>query len=106
MFAGAYFLISATHAAITGAVAAGFAVWQGLIAALVLKRRRDQALHFAGLGFTLLSIAIALQFDGPAMTIGWAAEGAVIIALGLQERRRPLPPPPPSLGSTAEPHTP
>ncbi len=87
MFAGAYFLISATHAAITGAVAAGFAVWQGLVAALVLKRRRDQALHFAGLGFTLLSIAIALQFDGPAMTIGWAAEGAIIIALGLKERR-------------------
>jgi uncharacterized membrane protein len=87
MFAGAYFLISATHVAITGAVAAGFALWQGLMAALVLKRRRDQALQFAALGFTLLSIAIALQFDGPAVTIGWAAEGAVIIALGLRERR-------------------
>ena len=34
-----------------------------------------------------MSIAIALQFDGPAVTIGWAVEGAVVIALGLRERR-------------------
>jgi hypothetical protein len=73
--------------AITGPVAAAFALWQWVLAAVVLKRQRDQALHFAALGFTLLSIAISLQFDGPAMTIGWAAEGAVIIALGLRERR-------------------
>ena len=52
-----------------------------------MTRRRDHAIHFAGLGFTLLSIAIALQFDGPAVTLGWAVEGAVIIALGLRERR-------------------
>ena len=87
MFAGAYFLIDAVDVAITGTVAAAFAVWQGLIAGALLTRRRDLALHFAGLGFTLLSIAIALQFDGPAVTIGWAAEGAAIIALGLHERR-------------------
>jgi uncharacterized membrane protein len=87
MFAGAYFLISAVNVAITGTVAATFAVWQGVIASALLKRRRDLALHFAALGFTLLSIAIALQFDGPAVTIGWAAEGAAIIALGLHERR-------------------
>ena len=87
MFAGAYVLISTTQLAITGAVAAAFALWQGVVAAIVLTRQRDQALHFAALGFTLLSIAIALQFDGPAVTIGWASEGAVIIALGLRERR-------------------
>jgi uncharacterized membrane protein len=87
MFAGAYFLISAVNEAITGTVAAVFALWQGVLAAWLVNRRRDLALHFAALGFTLLSIAIALQFDGPAVTIGWAAEGAVIIALGLRERR-------------------
>jgi uncharacterized membrane protein len=87
MFAGAYFLIEPVHVAVTGAAAAGFAVWNGALAALLFGRRRDYALHFTALAFTLLSIAIALQFDGPAVTVGWAAEGAVIVALGLHERR-------------------
>jgi len=87
MFAGAYGLISAVHASSTGATAGAFAVWQGILAAAMLRLRRDQALHFAALGFTLLTIAIALQFQGPAVTVGWAAEGAVVVALGLRERR-------------------
>jgi uncharacterized membrane protein len=87
MFAGAYFLIEPDHVAITGSVAAAFALWQWGLAAALVTRRRDHAIHFAALGFTLMSIAIALQFDGPAVTIGWAAEGAVIIALGIRERR-------------------
>ena len=58
-----------------------------VLAGTLVRRRRDQALHFVALGFTLLAIAIALQFDGPAVTIGWAAEGAVVVALGLRERR-------------------
>jgi uncharacterized membrane protein len=87
MFAAAYILISATNVAITANLAAVFALCQGLLAAIVLKRQRNQALHFGALAFTLLSIAIALQWDGPAVAIGWAAEGAVIVALGLHERR-------------------
>jgi uncharacterized membrane protein len=87
MFASAYFLIGTSNVAATGPLAAAFAIWQGLVAFVVLKRQRDQALHFAALGFTLMSIAIALQFDGPAVPIGWAVEGAVVIALGLRERR-------------------
>jgi uncharacterized membrane protein len=88
MFAAAYFLINETNVAITGALAAAFALWQGGLAAIVLTRRRDQARHFAALGFTLLSIAIGLQWNGPAVAIGWAAEGAAIVALGLYERRQ------------------
>jgi uncharacterized membrane protein len=88
MFAAAYFLIVGTHLAATGPLAAAFAVWHGLMALFVRTRHRDQALHFAALGFTLMSIAIALQFDGPAVPIGWAAEGAVVIALALRERRQ------------------
>jgi uncharacterized membrane protein len=87
MFASAYFLIGTSNVAATGPIAAAFAIWQGLVAFVVVKRQRDQALHFAALGFTLMSIAIALQFDGPAVPIGWAVEGAVVIALGLRERR-------------------
>ena len=87
MFAGAYFLLEPIHFALTGPLAAGFAVWQGVLSRAFWTRDRDRAVHFAALGFTLLSIAIALQFDGPAVTIGWAAEGAAVIALGLHVKR-------------------
>ena len=87
MFAGAYFLLEPAHLAVTGPLAAAFALWQGVLSRVFWTRDRDRAVHFAALGFTLLSIAIALQYDGPAVTIGWAAEGAAIIALGLYVQR-------------------
>jgi uncharacterized membrane protein len=87
MFAAAHFLITTRNLDVTAAVAFGFALWQGGLAALLWNVRRDQALHFAALGFTLLSIAIALEFDGAPVTIGWTVEGAVVIALGLRERK-------------------
>ena len=87
MFASAYFLIEPIRVAFTAPVAAAFAAWNGALAAFLLSRRREYAIHFLALAFTLLSVAIALQFDGPAVTVGWAAEGAAIIALGLRERR-------------------
>jgi uncharacterized membrane protein len=55
--------------------------------ALFMKRFRDEALQFAALAFTFLTIAITLQFEGAWMTGGWAAEGAVVTWLGLRERR-------------------
>ena len=85
--AAAYLLLEDTHVAVTGPLAAGFAVWHGVLAGFLLGRSRDHALHFAALAFSLLTVAIALQYDGPAVTVGWAAEGAVIVALGLHERR-------------------
>jgi uncharacterized membrane protein len=87
MFAGAYFLLETTHVAATGPLGAAFAAWHGALAGVYWRGDRDRAVHFAALAFTLLSIAIALQFDGPAVTVGWAAEGAVVVALGLFERR-------------------
>ena len=87
MFAGAYFLLWDVRLAVTGTVAAAFAAWHGTLAGVLLPRHRDHALHCAALAFSLLAIALALQFDGPAVTIGWAAEGAALIALGLHERR-------------------
>jgi uncharacterized membrane protein len=86
-FAAAYLLLEDTHLALTGPVAAAFAAWHGILAAGVLTRYRDHAMHFAAIAFSLLSVAVALQFDGPAVTVGWAAEGAAIVALGVHERR-------------------
>jgi uncharacterized membrane protein len=86
-FAAAYLLLENTHVAITGPLAAVFAAWHGAVAAYLLGRRRDHALHFAALAFSLLTIAIALQFDGAPVIVGWAVEGAAIVALGVHERR-------------------
>jgi uncharacterized membrane protein len=86
-FAAAYLLLESTHVAITGPLAAAFAGWNGAIAAFLLGRSKDHALHFAAVAFSLLTVAVALQFDGPAVTAAWAAEGAAVIALGLYERR-------------------
>src|SRR5262249_3492147 len=52
-----------------------------------LRRSRVAALGFAALAITLLTIGIALELDGAAMTSAWAAEGAVVAWLGLRERR-------------------
>lgn len=87
MLAGAYFMLETTHLAWTGPVAALFAAWHAVLAGAFWTRDHDRAVHFAALAFTMLSIAIALQFDGPAVTVGWAAEGAAVIGLGLLERR-------------------
>lgn len=87
MFAGAYFMLERTHLALAGPIGWAFAGGQGLLAAAFWRQQRDRAIHFVALGFTVLSVAIALQFDGPALTVGWAAEGAVVITLGLYQRR-------------------
>ncbi len=41
-------------------------------------------LNACALAFTLAAIAVAVQFDGPAVTVGWAAEGAAAAWVGLR----------------------
>ena len=86
-FACAYVLLETTALAATPPLAAALALLHGGLAVRIAPRHREHALHFAALGFTLLMVAIALQFNGPWVTAGWAVEGAVIVALGLREQR-------------------
>jgi uncharacterized membrane protein len=86
-YAGAYLLIEPVRAAANAPLAAGLALTQGILGYVTLGRRREEALHFVALAFTLLTIAVALQFDGAWITSAWAAEGAAVIWLGLRERR-------------------
>lgn len=86
-FGCAYLLLEPTHLAAAAPLAAALAGWHGLLAWALKTERRDHALHFAGVGFTLLMVAIARQFDGPWITVGWAAEGAAVVVFGLRERR-------------------
>ena len=55
----------------------------------VLRPRDELAWQNAlALGFTLIAIGIAVQFDGAAVVIGWAAEGAAVTWLGVRAARR------------------
>jgi predicted membrane protein DUF2339 len=86
-YAGAFLLVHPVRAALCAPAAAAFASVNFAIAALVARRSRDEALHFAAVAFTLLVIAAGLQFEGPWITAAWAGEGAVVVWLGLSERR-------------------
>lgn len=86
-FAGLYLLIDPIDIDAPAKIAAGFALVQFAIAGATWGDRRDQARQFAAVGAALLAVAIALQFGGAWITIGWAVEGAAVIALGLREDR-------------------
>jgi uncharacterized membrane protein len=86
-YAAAYLLLDPTAHRATGWIAAAFAVWHGVVATMVAQRWRDYALHSTAVGFTLLTAAVAILFNGVWVTAAWAAEGAAVIALGLREGR-------------------
>jgi uncharacterized membrane protein len=69
--------------------------WRGGAAALLAlgssalwfffeSRDRVAALNAAGLSFTLVALAIAVQFEGRVVEIGWAVEGAVAAWVGIR----------------------
>lgn len=60
---------------------AGVAAWMWSV-----LRRRDPvaARNAAALALTLIAIAVAVQFDGRTVVVGWAAEGALIAWLGVR----------------------
>jgi uncharacterized membrane protein len=86
-FAVAYALLAPGHAARAGWLALAFAAWHGGQAIALAPHRRDAAVHAAAVGFTLAVVSMSLLLSGVWLTAGWAAEGAIVIALGLRERR-------------------
>lgn len=86
-YLGAYLLIDPVRSVACAPLAAAFAILNLAFAYVVRTRQREEALHFVALAATLVTIAIALQFDGAWITIGWATEGTVVTWLGLRERR-------------------
>ena len=86
MYAGAYVLLYQITIEDAGYLAAGFAVWNAGVAAALWRRRTELAVHFLAVALTLVAIAIALIFNGAAVTAGWAVEGALVILLGIRQR--------------------
>ena len=75
------------NAGSTALVAAMLAAWNGLLAAACRQRVPEGTVQALALAFALAATAIALAFAGPWVTVGWAAEGAAIIAVGLAMNR-------------------
>jgi uncharacterized membrane protein len=69
------------------AVTLAVAVWYGVLAAATLARNRETALHHLALASAFVAAAVAIEYDGSAVTVAWAVEGAALVALGLTTRR-------------------
>ena len=75
------------HGAWLGTIAAVLAAWNGTIALAQRPRALEAWVHHLALAFALAAIAVALEFDGAWVTVGWAAEGAALIWIGLRLSR-------------------
>ena len=87
LYAALYLLIEPRALALAGTAAGVAAAWNGVLFGVLRRRQRHAALHFLALAFTLVAIAVAVKLDGAWVTVGWAAEAAAIIGVGLRERR-------------------
>ena len=84
LFALLYEALQPIYPEFRGALAAILALgaiglWQWL-----QTRDRIASLNAAALAFTLAAIGVAVQFDGPAVVVGWAAEGAAAVLMGVR----------------------
>lgn len=66
------------------AIAAALALWNLGIARWLGRAHRLAMFHYVALAFTLGAVAIALEFDGPWVVVGWACQGAALALLGLR----------------------
>jgi len=87
LYGGMYALLEPRFFSYTGLAAALLAAIYWASATTIGAVNRNAALHFRMLAFTLAAGAAVVQFDGPWVTVLWAAEAVGIIRVGLQERR-------------------
>jgi uncharacterized membrane protein len=89
----------ALFASLHGALQPAYPDFRGVLAALIalgaivlwqalIRRDYLASLNAAALAFTLTAIGVAVQFDGPAVVVGWAAEGAAAAWIGVRGHSR------------------
>lgn len=90
LFALLYESFQPAYPDVRGSLAAIMAL--GALALWRLLRSRDPlgAFHAGTLACTLVAIGVAVEFDGPPVTVGWAAEGAAVAWLGLRAGNAPF----------------
>jgi uncharacterized membrane protein len=88
LFSLLYDALQPAFPGLRGALALGVAAGAALLGRWMRPRDHVAFLHALALAFTLVAIGIAVQFDGAAVVVGWAAEGAAVAWLGVQARNR------------------
>jgi uncharacterized membrane protein len=90
LFGLLYEALQPAYPDLRGGLAAIIAAGAGALWWWLQSRDRMAAINAAALAFTLVAIGFAVQFDGPAVTIGWAAEGAAVAWVGLRAANLPF----------------
>ena len=87
LFVFTYMVVDA-NAGSTARLAAALALWNGALAWGCRGRIAEGTAQALALAFALAATAMALALDAPWITVGWAAEGAAVIWIGLALNRR------------------
>jgi uncharacterized membrane protein len=88
LYAALAIMLERSHPGLLAPIAAVLALWNGGLAAAIVRTHRIFALHVAGVAATLTAMAIATQFDGPWVVVMWAMESAVIVAIAMHTGQR------------------
>ena len=89
LFASTYGAVYA-NAGSTTMLAALIAIWHGALVFAARSRAPAAIPHALALAFAFAATAIALGATAPWVTVGWAAEGAAVVWVGLAIRRTAL----------------
>lgn len=87
LLAGLYLTLENVRVSSIGPIAFALAAWNGLLAIGIRPRDLPASLHWTAVAGALAATALALEFDGTWVTVGWAAEGAGLVWLGLSVSR-------------------
>lgn len=88
-FASTYRAVYA-NAGSTTMLAAAIAIWHGALVFAAWSRAPAAIPHAMALAFAFTATAVALAATAPWVTVGWAAEGAAVVWVGLAMRRTAL----------------
>jgi len=84
LFGLLYHTLEPSYPEMRGGLAAVLAMGAIALWQVLQSRDPDAALNACAIAFTLAALGVAVQFDGPAVVVGWAAEGAAATWVGLR----------------------
>lgn len=88
LIAALYLALERVWLAIASPAAAGVGLLHGILAAQLRTTDRRAALHALAVAVGAVTVALAIELDGPWLTVALAVEGALIAVLGLISTQR------------------
>ena len=87
LFAGLYGIVDPFATARVPALALAIAAWHGALTWFWRRSSEDASLNSLAVAFAMVGFAIGIRFDQWWAIVGWAAESAAIVWVGLKARR-------------------